>query len=595
MKYTGGKIKSFALIAVLLILFITGCGKKNDFSRTGSKPADIVIFNAEVITCDNNNTIAEAVAVSGGKIIYTGTDDGIADFVGPATTVINGHGRTVTPGFVDNHCHVLWIGALRSLMTTDLFNCESIYEVKEIMLRQASKHPDELMVLGQGYKQYYIPKNANQLEIIDSWIKDRPAAMMSYSGGGGWVNSNMLELMQKRNPEAFIRLAPHKNSKGEYNGLFKHFHAFNPLDFASIEELGPGVKEKMFNAMNKSLSDALSVGVTTMDDVQIYKTFIPLLLEFRDNGGLDNVRVRCGYYIPNTVLSDEEAFKNDLLWWKETGKTKSDSHLIMGKSVKLYIDGVPSNHTSFQFEPFSDAKGIYGDQVWSQENFNRVMEIVDSLEFQACTHSCGDAGINRVINAYEHVYQLHGRRDMRHRSDHCSGPAIEDIKRLSQVGVYAVMQPTHFFGDKSVEDALGTERLIKSHPWRSLEKAGVNISFGSDWCAGPINPVYGLIIAGSRVNYNGNTDWGEDEKISLENAIRYWTVGSAKALFLENEIGSIETGKYADLVIFNTCPLDVTSWWFLLTHDIELGKLDDFVDFTITGGKIVYKKNDAEM
>lgn len=586
--------KSIILIFGILLILFTACKKSPKFSLTGTKPADMVIINAEILTCDDRNTIAEAMAVKNGSIKYVGKNEGLEDYVGVNTTIINGRGRTITPGFIDNHCHVIWIGGLTSIMTTDLFYCKTADEIKQVVLKQASNHPDWLMVLAQGWKQECIPEGTNQLELLDSWIKDRPVGLMSYQATG-WVNSKMLALMQERNMAAFERLVPEKNKNGEYNGLLRHFHAFNPLDFVSIEELGNGVKEEMFKAITKTLNDALAVGVTTMDDVQIYKAFVPMVLEFRDKGGLDKVRIRCGFYIPNDVLKDEDSFRKDLLWWKEIGRTKSSERLTLGKSVKFYIDGVSSNHASFQFKPFSDEPNNYGDEVWTQEGFNRVMEIVDSLELQACTHSCGDAGINRVINSYEHVYNIHGKRDLRHRSDHCSAPTYEDIERMGKIGVYAAMQPTHFFGDVTIENALGIERLQRFQPWRSIEKAGVNISFGSDWCAGPNNPIYGLIISNMRMNYKGKTDWGPDEKITLENAIRYWTIGSAKALHMEKEIGSLEVGKCADFVLFNTDPLGVTSWWFLLTHEINLGKLDDFVDLTVVGGKIVYHKTNAEL
>ncbi|HJY63544.1 MAG TPA: amidohydrolase [Ignavibacteria bacterium] len=593
------KLKTFnklihgVLITAALLMFSFSCTKEPQFMRTGLQPADLVIVNAEVITCDDKNPQAEALAVKNGKITYVGGNDGIADFVGPETKVFNGRGRVLTPGFVDNHCHVLWIGALTSLMTTELFNCETADEIKNVVLRHASEHPDRLMVIAQGWKPHCIPEGTDQLKLLDSWISDRPVALMSYHATG-WVNSKMLALMQQRNPDAFQRLVPDMSPDGKYNGLLRHFHAFNPLDFATLEELGKDVKEGMFNAMTRVLNEAISVGVTTMDDVQIYKSFVPIILEFRERGGLDKVRVRCGFYLPNTVLGDEEALRKDLTWWKELGETESDSRLVMGKSVKLYIDGVASNHTALNFEPYADKPNAYGDSVWTQKGFDRVIEIVDSMKLQACTHCCGDAGINMVINSYERAYKLHGQKFLRHRADHCSRPVNKDIYRMAEVGVYAAMQPAHFFGDKTVENALGPARLNSFQPWGTMEKAGVNLSFGSDWCAGPINPVYGLIVANTRMNYKGNTDWGPEEKITLENAIRHWTINSANALFMEKEIGSIETGKYADFVLFNTSPLGVTSWWFFLTHEIDLGKLDDFVDLTVVRGNIVYQKKDAE-
>ncbi|MBU1671819.1 MAG: amidohydrolase [Actinobacteria bacterium] len=559
------------------------------FDRDGAEPADLVVANATIVTCDDSNPRAQAVAVKDGRIAYVGKDRGAARHVGENTRVINGRGRVLTPGFVDNHCHVLWIGGLTGLMTTDLFFCESADEMKEVVLRQAAEHPDSKIVLAQGWKQHCLPQDVPELELLDSWMPDRPVALMSYMATG-WVNSRMLDLMRERNPRAFELLVPEKDENGAYNGLLRHFHAFNPLDFVTIEELGEGAKQKFFDAMTRTMDLALSVGVTTMDDVQVYKPYVPIILEFRDGGGLDRARARCGYYVPNDVLDDEEAFRRDLDWWKELGRTGSDEHLVLGKSVKFYIDGVASNHASLWFEPFNDRPDSCGDAVWTQEAFDRVVEIVHTMGMQVCTHCCGDAGINRVINSYERAYRLHGGEDARHRADHCSNPTAEDIERMSRLGIYAVMQPTHFFGDVTVERALGPERLRRFQPWRSIQNAGVELSFGSDWCAGPINPIYGLMVAGTRMNYKFKWDWGPEQRIGVEDAIKHWTIGSARALKMEDDIGSIEEGKYGDMVLFNTNPLKVATLPFLLTHKLSLGAMDGFVDMTFVGGETVYER-----
>jgi hypothetical protein len=153
------------------------------------------------------------------------------------------------------------------------------------------------------------------------------------------------------------------------------------------------------------------------------------------------------------------------------------------------------------------------------------------------------------------------------------------------------MQPAHFYAvDESVEKNLGPERINEIYPFKSLETEGVVVSFGSDWCNSPLNPIYGLVLAATRMNFRGETNWGPDQKIDLEDAIRHWTIDSARALMMDDDIGSIEVGKYADFAIFNQDLLKLTSWWFLLTHKLELGALDGFVDMTVVGGNIVYQR-----
>jgi predicted amidohydrolase YtcJ len=144
-----------------------------------------------------------------------------------------------------------------------------------------------------------------------------------------------------------------------------------------------------------------------------------------------------------------------------------------------------------------------------------------------------------------------------------------------------------------VEGALGPERLNRFQPWHSLEKAGVTVSFGSDWCAGPMNPVLGFLIAGLRINYHGNSKWGRDEKITTRSILQHYTLDCARALKWDKEIGSLEVGKYGDFAIYSENLLDMTSWWFLLTHDLKPDKLDDFVFLTVVGGEVVYHRPGA--
>jgi predicted amidohydrolase YtcJ len=268
----------------------------------------------------------------------------------------------------------------------------------------------------------------------------------------------------------------------------------------------------------------------------------------------------------------------------------SDGRLTLGESVKFYIDGTSGNHTAFFLEPYADDPGEHGKPDWTQEAFDRVIELVDGVGLQALTHACGDAGVRRVINSYERARGINEERDSRHRIEHCQFPTTPDRERISRPGILAAVQPAHFFGDETAEKTLGPERLKWFCPWRSLEKDGIPVSFGSDWCNSPLNPMYGLLTAATRMNFRGKKDWGPGEKISLESGIRHWTIDSARALGMDEEIGSLEVGKSADFVLFNTSPLKIASWWFLLTHEIDIGTLDDFVDMTVVGGSVVYEK-----
>lgn len=560
------------------------------FERNGTRPADLLVCNARVLTCDDENSKAEAVAVKDQRIVYVGGDRGAGDYVGPETEVVDGKGRVLTPGLIDNHCHVLYVGGLSGIMTLELLDCETQEEVKNVVRDHGAKHPELPFVLGLGWKHDYLPKGIPHKSVLDEVTEDRPVILMSYTGQSGWVNSRALEVMNERNPRAFENLVPHLDESGELTGYLQRYSTINYFEFFPTEEIGETALQLIRDGMTKVLDDAVSYGVTTMNDAQVYPELMPLIVDFRDRGGLQKVRVRCSLYAGPRDLDGERTLEEKLRWWKDLGKRESDDHLVAGDSLKLYVDGVPESHTALLLEPYSNDPGNYGEAAWQEEgSLEKAMEIIDGLGLQACTHCCGDAGIRRLIDAYQHAIEVNGSRDARHRLDHCEMPNEKDIPRMAELGIYAAMQPNHFFSDETKEAALGS-RVEWQMPWRTMEEAGVEVSFGTDWAAGPLNPVYGLLLSATRMNYRGKTDWCPQEAIEPKSALRHFTIDSARALFMEDDIGSIEMGKFGDMVLWNQNPLKLDSWWFLLTHKIELGYLDDFVDKTFLGGKQVYDK-----
>ena len=569
-----------------------GCSSDGD-----SVGSDLVIMNAKVFTSDTSNPWTQAVAVTNGRITYVGDDSGVLVYIGSNTRVVDAHGNMLTPGFIDNHCHVLWIGALQALMTKELYKATNVDEIRTFVQKYAQDNLDHAIVMGVGWKYDYIEGGMPNKNLGDSIISDRPMLLMSYGGNSGWLNSMAIKELERLNATAFRRLAPATDSEGEYTGVLMHFHAFNPLDFYSIEALGLNIKQKMFDEITKILNEGLSYGVTGYNDVQIYKKFIPILLEFRDQGKLDNVRARGSYYVGSHSLEDEKDLKSNLEYWKSLHAAESDSHLVLGDSVKLYMEGVFESHTCLLLKPYTDQPKNYGEATWTQNDFNKIVEIIDRMGIQCCTHASGDGGIRRVIKAYENAITVNGYRDARHRIEHCDLPEpTEDQQRMAQLGIYAAMQPNHFFGNSNAEKLLGLDRMQRFEPWRSLEKLEINLSFGSDWAAGPLNPIYGLFLATQRLNYKFEDNWGPGEKVLIENAIRHYTIDSAKALRLEKEIGSIEVGKYGDFILFNIDLRTIASDWFLLEYPIhvegmEVTGWEDFVVMTVVGGKIVYQKN----
>lgn len=568
----------------------TWLGIDVEIPRNGSNPADTVVVNGQVLTCDSENRMARAFAVKEGKFVYVGDENGLADYIGDETKVIDARDRIVTPGFIDSHCHLLWIGALGTILSQDLYFCKEFEKAKEIIRNHADKHPDLPFVFCMGWEQDVVPGEAPTKEMLDAVMEEKPLILWSECAHRGWVNTAALDLMRQRNPKAYEQLLPVKRKDGEPTGEFLTFWFIELMDFFTWDEIGEAVKEDMRKGMERAVDMALSYGITAVDDVMVHRSFIPQLLEFKERGGFKRFRARGTFYINHHMAHDEDKLKSVLEEWKALGEKETNEHLILGKSVKMGTDGVSSNHTAFLLEPYSDIPDFRGESSWTQEKFNTVVKLANELGLQVCTHACGDGAIRMAVTGYEKVAPPKGRLQIPHRIDHCSNPTIEDLEIMSEKGICAAMQPTHFMGNEASVKSMGEERMKRSMPFRSMCDMDILMGFGSDYCAGPLNPIYGLLVGALRVNYRLRSEWGPEEKIDIPTAIRNWTIGSAKTMLLEDKIGSIEVGKFADFVIFGTNPLKIDSWWFILTHKIKMGEMDDFVDMTFVDGKPVYEK-----
>jgi predicted amidohydrolase YtcJ len=205
----------------------------------------------------------------------------------------------------------------------------------------------------------------------------------------------------------------------------------------------------------------------------------------------------------------------------------------------------------------------------------------DKMGFQIGIHAIGDKGNNLILNAYEKAQQLNGKRDSRHRDEHAQTLQESDIPRFAQLGVIPSMQPTHCISDKKFyEKRIGTERSKGAYAWRSLVNAGSTLAFGTDYQVEPLNPIEGLYAAVTRKERRGEDGegWFPEQKLTMEEAIKFYTLGSSFAQFMENRKGMIRNGYLADIVIVDKDLLTITENEIMATK----------VDYTIVGGKVVY-------
>ena len=258
-----------------------------------------------------------------------------------------------------------------------------------------------------------------------------------------------------------------------------------------------------------------------------------------------------------------------------------DGNWIRFGYLKALIDGTIGSGTALMFEPFTDNPAKSGLSMMSYEEFENMVVTADKLGFQIGVHAIGDKGNNWTLNAFEKARLLNGQRDSRHRDEHAQILLVSDIPRFAELGVIASMQPTHCISDKKFcEKRIGTERSKGAYAWKSLAENGAAIAFGTDYPVEPLNPMEGLYAAVTRKDRLGEDGdgWFPEQKISMEKALEYYTIGAAYAQFMEDRKGMIKTGYLADIVI--------TDKDLLTIPENEIMKTK--VDYTITGGKIVY-------
>jgi hypothetical protein len=263
-------------------------------------------------------------------------------------------------------------------------------------------------------------------------------------------------------------------------------------------------------------------------------------------------------------------------------KYPQDGNWIRFGYLKGFIDGTIGSGTALMFEPFADNPGSSGLAMMPYNVLENLVIKVDKLGFQIGIHSIGDKGNNWTLNAYEKAQEVNGKRDSRHRDEHTQTLKISDIPRFAQLGVIPSMQPTHCITDKRFyEKRIGLERCKGAYAWRNLLNTGANLAFGTDYQVEPLNPMEGLYAAVTRKDRLGEEGdgWFPEQKLTMEEAIRCYTLGSSYAQFMENRKGIIKEEYLADIVI--------TDKDLLTIPETEIMKTK--VDYTIVGGKVVYE------
>jgi len=551
-------------LSIIIMIFSDSCTQK--------EKADLVIINGKVLTIDKDNPFAQAVAIKGETIIAVGTTKEISGFIDKdITKVINAGRRLVIPGFNDAHVH---FGPLDPDYIELRYTTDPSVITEKVKAQVARVRPGELINGGHWEHEMFIDKKWPTKELIDKVSPNNPVILSRADGHSILVNSYVLRAsgITKNSKDPFGGVIQKDPVTGEPTGIIKE----NAEEMIKTGEVKADRTEeeataKLWQGYLLAVKEARELGVTS---VQVPGRGDFVSYEKLQKEGLLTCRIDIG----EQLTGDTSLLKKYL----ETAKKyPREGNWIRFGYLKAFIDGTIGSGTALMFEPFNDNPGTSGLAMMPYDEFEKMVITADKYGFQIGVHSIGDKGNNWTLNAFEKTQQVNGKRDSRHRDEHAQTIQSSDIPRFAQLGVIPSMQPTHCISDKRFcEKRIGSERSKGAYAWKSLADAGAMLAFGTDYQVEPLNPMEGLYASVTRKDRMGEAGegWIPEQKITMAEAIKYYTLGSAYAQFMDNRKGMIKTGYLADIVI--------TDRDLLIVPENEIMRTK--IDYTITGGKVVY-------
>jgi predicted amidohydrolase YtcJ len=555
-------------LTALFIATVLGC----EPAYTGP-PADLVVMNADILTIDENNPTAEAVAVIGEEIIAVTSNSAVQAYIGDDTEVIDAGGRMMIPGFNDAHAHY---GALNPESIDLRYITDKNIITERVRERVAQVQPGEMISGGRWEHEMFDDKQWPTKELLDEVAPNNPVSLSRADGHSTLVNSYVLRASGITNdtpdpPGGEIQRDP---VTGEATGIFKEqakgLLRYNAVRVERTPEEQAARSEQNWEDM---LEFTRSLGVTSIQhpgggNAATYQRMM-------DEGEL-TVRVD----VAGTLTDDPERLAR---FDELRSQYPPEGNWIRFGYLKGFIDGTLGSGTAMFFEPYEDEPDKRGLSMMPYETLEERILASDAMGFQIGIHAIGTEANNWILNAFEKAQEVNGVRDSRHRSEHAQVLIDEDIPRFAELGVVASMQPTHCITDKRfAEKRIGLERSRGAYAWQRLLDVGAKIAFGTDYAVEPLPPLEGIYAAVTRKDRMGEPGdgWFPDQKLSVEKAIELYTLGSAYAQFMEDRKGMIKEGYLADMVIYNRDLREIPE------EDI----MKALVDYTIVGGKVVYSR-----
>jgi predicted amidohydrolase YtcJ len=534
--------------AVALALIAAACSR----TEPPDAAADLVFKNASIHTMDAGAPTATSLAVREGRIAAVGSEQDTAGLIGPKTRVVDLRGRLMLPAFHDVHTHPVWGGLIHA--QCPLHDGNSVADYRRMIAKCAADEPGTGWLYGVGWKDgLFSPEGSPDRKLLDEIVPDRPAAFANVGGHSLWINSKGLEAagITRKTPdppngridrdargeavgalhesavELVVKLLPPPSARAQESALIHARDYFNGLGIVGWHDaLVPIRGDEPGQAIPPGVPDTYAA-LSRRGELKGYTT---LALAWDRRRGVEQ--------IPDLIAASERLAAAG----------------VEAKGVKFLLDGVPVQRTAALIEPYSDMPGFHGELQIDEKVLEDAVTLLDAEGFQVHMHTIGDRAVRAAVNAVAAARERNGPKDRRHLISHDNLISQSDLPKLGELGIIAVFQPLWACLEdymKLVAVRVGPERMVHMYPVGSVMRAGGTVAYGSDWPVATANPFEGIEVALTR-RAPGLTD-GEllapEERITLPEAIRNYTLNSAHALRKDDVSGSLAVGKSADLIV----------------------------------------------
>ena len=537
--------------SLVIVALATSCNQSE--SPDTATGADSVYRNGRLYTVDANRSWAEAVAITNGRISYVGSDDGAATHIGSNTTVIDLGGRMMLPAFQDVHIHPISGGIEAS--ACDLNGLAGLAEYRSTIGEYAAANPDLPWILGGGWSMaVFGPGGAPSRTILDELVPSRPVYLSSADGHTGWASSRALEIagITTDTPDPVDGRIDRDPDTGELVGSLQE----GAMRLVT-RHIPPTTLEDRIAGLRYARNMLHRYGITSITDASVGPENLEAY-EAMDQLGELNLRVVASLWWDR---EKDDAQIPDLIAQRER---YTNGH-VRATTIKIMQDGVLENYTAAMLEPYLEGGGTLGIPMVEPELLKRAVTQLDAAGFQVHFHAIGDAAIRQSLDAIEEAMLENGDLGHRHHISHLQVIHPDDIPRFAELKVVANFQPLWAAYDDYIKElnipAIGEERTSWMYPIQSVKDAGGMVAFGSDWSVSTASPFYQMETAITRMDSNDYSidPFIPDEAINVETAIDAFTINAAFVNKHEDDTGSIEPGKYADLIVLDQNLIDIVS------------------------------------